>query len=192
MGNQTESINELAAALAKAQGQMEAARFNKTNTHFRQKYADFTSVREASRKPLADNGLAVMQYCEQVEGKYVLVTLLAHTSGQWIKSYFPLTPKDMSCQSIGSAMTYAKRYGLSAMLGIVADDDDDGEAAMGRVETTLSHDQVDEIEELLQGNVEVKNNMISHYKVNRLHDIPSSEYDLIVKRLRGRRETVKS
>ena len=131
--NQTENIQELVGALSKAQGKMEPAKFNKQNPHFKNKYADFTSCMDACRVPLSDNGLSVMQYCETVNDKLTLVTMLAHTSGQWIKSHFPLCPKNMDSQSIGSAMTYAKRYSLSSMLGIVSDEeDDDAEAAHGR------------------------------------------------------------
>lgn len=131
--NQTENISELVIALAKAQGSMEPAKFNRINPHFKNRYADFTSIMDACRKPLSENGLSVMQYCETISEKLCLVTMLAHISGQWMKSFFPLNPKNLDSQSIGSAMTYAKRYSLSAMLGIVSDEeDDDGEASIGR------------------------------------------------------------
>lgn len=130
--NQSENINELVAALSKAQGKMNPAKFNKTNPHFKNKYADFTSCMEACRTPLSENGLSVMQYCENVHEKMMVVTMLAHSSGQWIKSYLPLKGGS-TCQALGSELTYMKRYGLSALLGIVADEDmqldDDGEEA---------------------------------------------------------------
>lgn len=131
---QSESINELATALAKAQGTMKAAVFNKKNPHFKSQYADFSSCMDACRGPLSDNGLAIIQYCETKDGKLNLLTMLAHTSGQWIKSEFPLISAKMDSQGIGSAMTYAKRYSLCGMVGIVADEeeDDDGETAVGR------------------------------------------------------------
>lgn len=130
---QSEEIKELVGALSKAQGSMSPAVFNRVNPHFKNRYADFTSCMECCRAPLANNGLSVMQYCESLNERLVLVTMLAHTSGQWMKSYFPLNPMKMDSQSIGSAMTYAKRYSLSAMLGIVSDnEDDDAEAAQGR------------------------------------------------------------
>lgn len=130
---QSEEIKELVAALSKAQGSMKPAIFNRVNPHFKNRYADFTSCMDCCREPLASNGLSVMQYCETVNEKLMLVTMLAHTSGQWMKSYFPLNPMKMDSQSIGSAMTYGKRYSLSAMLGIVSDDeDDDGEASHAR------------------------------------------------------------
>lgn len=127
-------IKDLVAALAKAQGVMKPAIYNRINPHFKSRYADFASCMDACRGPLSDNGLAPIQYCETIEGKLNLVTMLAHTSGQWMKSEFPLISAKMDSQGIGSAMTYAKRYSLCGMIGIVADEegDDDGESAIGR------------------------------------------------------------
>lgn len=127
-------IKDLVAALAKAQGVMKPAIYNRINPHFKSRYADFASCMDACRGPLSDNGLAPIQYCETIEGKLNLVTMLAHTSGQWMKSEFPLISAKMDSQGIGSAMTYAKRYSLCGMVGIVADEegDDDGESAVGR------------------------------------------------------------
>jgi hypothetical protein len=131
-------INDLVAALAKAQGQMKPAAFNRVNPHFKNRYADFTSCMEAVRDPLSTNGLAISQMPSTTpDGKLVLVTLLAHVSGQWMAGEFPLISLKQDSQGIGSAMTYAKRYSLCGMIGIVADedvdaDDDDGESASGR------------------------------------------------------------
>jgi hypothetical protein len=129
-------IKEFVAALAKAQGMMKPAVFNKSNPHFKSRYADFSSCMDACRLPLSENGLAVVQYCATLEGKLYLVTMIAHVSGQWMKSEFPLISAKQDSQGIGSAMTYAKRYSLCGMIGIVADEDvqgdDDGETAVGR------------------------------------------------------------
>jgi hypothetical protein len=128
-------INELISALAKAQGQMRPAVFNRLNPHYKNRYADFTSCMDAAREPLSTNGLAVSQMpSTTADGKFVLVTLLAHTSGQWMAGEFPLISAKMDSQGIGSAMTYAKRYSLCGMTGIVADEDadDDAETASGR------------------------------------------------------------
>lgn len=129
-------IKEFISALVKAQGIMKPAVFNRINPHFKSRYADFSSCMEACRFPLSENGIAVIQYCETIEGKLNLITMLAHISGQWMKSEFPLISAKMDSQGIGSAMTYAKRYSLCGMVGIVADEDvsgdDDGETAVGR------------------------------------------------------------
>lgn len=133
----SQEIKELISSLAKAQRVMKPAIYNKVNPHFKSRYADFASCMEACRIPLSDNGIAVIQSCETIDGKISLITILAHISGQWIKSEFPIIPSKMDSQAIGSAMTYAKRYSLCGMIGIVADEegDDDGEAAMGRNKT---------------------------------------------------------
>ena len=130
--NHSPEIKDLVAALAKAQSVMKPAVFNKGNPHFKSRYADFSSCMDACRIPLSENGLAPIQYCETIEGKLYLVTMLAHVSGQWMKSEFPLNPVKQDSQGIGSAMTYAKRYSLCGMIGIVADEDDDGEGSVGR------------------------------------------------------------
>ena len=124
----SEQVNELAASLAKAQGQMKNATFNRVNPHFKSKYADLASIIDAVRKPLSENGLGWTQTTELRNGGMLLVTTLMHTSGQWIQSDYPL-PLGVKPQEMGSATTYAKRYSLAAIAGIAADDDDDANIA---------------------------------------------------------------
>jgi len=130
--NQSENINELAAALSKAQGEMQAAIKDSVNPFFKSKYADLGSVWDAARPVLSKNGLCIMQTTEMAGDKIVMVTTLAHTSGQWMKSYLPLNPAKNDSQGIGAAITYLRRYSLSALVGVVCDEDDDGETAVGR------------------------------------------------------------
>lgn len=135
----SESIIELAKALSKFQGAMQSVSKGSVNPYFHSKYADLDAVWEACRKALSENGLAVAQATVDGEGKLFLETLLLHTSGEFLSSRYPLTPmrqvsgggwaESGDPQSIGSAITYARRYAMSAMLGISADDDDDAEAA---------------------------------------------------------------
>ncbi len=129
--NQSESIADLAAALSKAQASITGALKDSANPFFKSKYADLASCWDACRKPLTDNGLAVIQTIEAGEGRAVLVTTLCHASGEWIKSYCPILTKDDSPQALGSAITYSRRYALAAMVGL-AQIDDDAEAAQGR------------------------------------------------------------
>lgn len=122
---------ELFAALAKAQGQLEAAAKSSENPHFRSKYADLSEVWEAWKKVGPANGLSVIQYFKPREnGAQSLVTILAHSSGQSIEGEMLLMPSKNDMQGLGSATTYARRYSLAAMVGIVQDDDD-GNAASG-------------------------------------------------------------
>ena len=124
----SEQINEIAAALAKAQGAIEGAVKGSLNPHFKNKYADLASVWEACRKPLADNGLSVVQTTGIIDGSAVLITQLLHSSGESIQGVTPLLMGKQDMQALGSAITYARRYGLAAIVG-VAPEDDDGQAA---------------------------------------------------------------
>lgn len=132
----SDQINELAGAMAKAQAAMKPAIKDATNPAFRSKYADLTAVWESCRAPLTGNGITVWQDV-QTEGQGVevgavsVLTRLVHTSGQWVEFgplIVPLAKKD--AHGVGSATSYAKRYALSAAVGIVSDDDD-GNAAAG-------------------------------------------------------------
>lgn len=125
---QSETTAELSTALAKAQAGMKAATFNRTNPHYKNRYADLASVLDAIRKPLADNGLSVTQTTEIRDGGFVLLTTLRHATGQWVSSEYPL-PTAAKPQELGSALTYARRYSLSAIACIAADEDDDAEGA---------------------------------------------------------------
>lgn len=128
----SEQINELAKALSNAQSEIEGAVKDAANSFFKSKYADLASVMDAIRKPFAKNGLSYVQSTRiEATGAVVLETILMHTSGQWTLGEYPVQGKDNTPQAIGSAMTYARRYSLSAMTG-VAQIDDDAEAAMGR------------------------------------------------------------
>lgn len=136
--NQSELINELASALAKAQGEMQAAIKDSVNPFFKSKYADLGSVWDAARPVLSKNGLCIMQTTEILGDKIVMVTTLAHISGQWMKSYLPLNPSKNDSQGVGAAITYLRRYSLSALVGVVCDEDDDGETAVGRGKAVAS------------------------------------------------------
>ena len=128
MSSRSDSIKEIGTALAKAQGVLTGAVKDSINPHFRNKYADLASCWDACRKALTSNGIAVVQMPERDDRGYYVETLLTHSSGEWIasKCYISLTKDD--AQGLGSAITYARRYGLSAMVGICPEDDD-GEGA---------------------------------------------------------------
>lgn len=124
-------IGKLAGALAKAQGGITGALKDSANPFFKSKYADLAACWDACRKPLSENGLAVIQTPE-MGGEFVIIaTMLAHESGEWIRSKLPMKPKDFSPQAVGSTMTYARRYALAAMVGL-AQVDDDAESAQQR------------------------------------------------------------
>jgi hypothetical protein len=121
-------INELAAALSKAQGTMKAASKDAVNPHFKSSYSTLASVWDAARGPLSMNGLSIVQGAHAEAERVAVTTVLMHTSGQWMRDTLTMAARDSSPQSIGSAVSYGRRYGLSAMVGVAPDDDDDGEA----------------------------------------------------------------
>lgn len=123
---QSNELNELAKALAAAQGEMTPAVKNRINPHFKSSYADLDSCWAAAKGPLTKHGLSVVQGLK-TEGKKVTVTTkLLHSSGQWIESELSLEARGGDPQSVGGAITYGRRYGFSAAIGLTTDEDDDG------------------------------------------------------------------
>lgn len=127
----SDQINAIAEALAKAQGEIKGAAKATNNPFFNSKYADLAACVEVAKEPLAKNGLSVFQVVDSDEaGNMRLVTHLAHSSGQWIRSFYPVKPVKQDPQGVGSAITYARRYSYCAIVGVVAEnEDDDGNAA---------------------------------------------------------------
>jgi hypothetical protein len=128
LATQSAGIGALAAALAKAQGAMTGAKRDSENPFFRSSYADLASVWDACRGPLSANGLSVIQTTEAEGDCVTVVTTLAHASGEWVRGRLAMTPVKADPQGVGSALTYARRYALAAIVGI-APEDDDGNAA---------------------------------------------------------------
>lgn len=125
----SESIAAISAALAKAQGAIEGARKDNTNPHFKSKYADLASCWDACREHLSANEIAVIQAPGEVaDGVVELTTMLCHSSGEFFSEKLPIPLAKIDAQGLGSAITYARRYALCAMVGI-APEDDDGNAA---------------------------------------------------------------
>jgi hypothetical protein len=124
------TIGKLAAALARAQGAMDYAKKDATNPFLKNKYADLASVTDAIKKPLSDNELSYVQpIAPSTDGYIHVLTVLMHSSDEWIASEITMpegeAPKGLSAaQGRGILITYARRYGLTAMVGIVQDDDD--------------------------------------------------------------------
>jgi hypothetical protein len=126
----SEQLNELAAALAEAQAEMRAAEMNATNPFLKNRYADLGSIIEAIRPAIGKHGLSFAQM-PTFDGQVVTVeTIILHASGQWLASDISLSiegEKGLSlAQVMGKAITYLRRYGLSAMFGVYADKDEDG------------------------------------------------------------------
>ena len=130
----SQCLDKLYAALAKAQLDMLPAKTGSSNPYFKSKYADLASIVKASRKALGVNGLSVIQrIVRNGSAGMTLLTRLCHASGQWIESSMTVNPPKQDIQSLGSYLTYLRRYTYSSIVGVVAcEEDDDAEAAIGR------------------------------------------------------------
>ena len=127
--NRSETINEISAALAKAQGLLRPAIKDTVNPFFKSVYADLAAIIDVIREPMSSNGLAILQSIETDAGDVVITTLLSHVSGQWIETALRLKPTKNDPQGVASAATYGRRIGLQSLVGVAADTDDDGNAA---------------------------------------------------------------
>lgn len=127
----SETLTEFSKAFAKTQQEMKQPLKDANNPFFKSKYVPLENVVEAITESASKNGLSFTQFPSSDEAGNVTVgTLVMHSSGEWIE-YDPIKMKPVKNdpQSIGSAITYAKRYALSAIFGITSDPDDDGNEA---------------------------------------------------------------
>jgi hypothetical protein len=123
--NKSETITELAKALSSAQAEMPAVPLTAFNPFFKSRYADLGSVIDTARPILAKNGLSVSQLAVSDPGEVGVETLLMHTSGEWISGRVTI-PATAKAQEAGATITYLRRYAYSAILGMYADEDNDG------------------------------------------------------------------
>lgn len=138
-----EKLKELPKALIAAQQEIKSARKSGSNPHFKSSYSDLSDVWDACRDALNKNGLCIAQTTAVREGPLVVLqTRLIHVSGEELVSEYPLNPVKPDPQAMGSALTYARRYTLAAMVGVVQEDDDGNAASAERPEKqapTIEH-----------------------------------------------------
>ena len=127
--NTTTPESQLNASFVKALGELRNVAKNAINPHFRNRYASLDAILDDVRPILASHNLGLSQEPLFEDGKAGVVTRIIHASGETRESTLLLPIKDQTAQGVGSALTYAKRYAISSILGITADDDDDGELA---------------------------------------------------------------
>lgn len=202
----SEDINELATALAKAQGEYTTAGLNRQNPYFKSKYADLASVVNASRPALTKYGLSVVQnILAHDDGSSVLHTILMHTSGQYMESRMKIIPTKSDVQSLSSYNTYIKRMAYASLVGVVTgDEDDDGEAAVATERDTyakgvainnsykpqenqyqtVSKDQIDELERELEHFPDICELVLEGLKIQSIADMPKSKYPAAIGRIR--------
>jgi hypothetical protein len=182
----TEQKNNFAKAFVKAQVEMINATKFSTNPHFKSKYADLTSVREACVPFLNKYGIAVLQPIIQLADKQYIKTLLLHESGEEYSCLTEIIHAQNTAQAHGSGITYARRYGLQSLVCIGADDDDGNEASKGekpktekQIET-IDFDQGIKIENLCkQKNIDITI-ICKAYNINSIIDLPDSKFSQVI------------
>ncbi len=178
----SDQIDQLATALAKAQAEFTTAKKDKDNPFFKSKYADFESVVIATRPALTKNGLSMVQNVFRFnDGHHYLVTMLLHSSGQWIKSKAQHNPQKSDIQSLSSYNTYLKRMCYSSMVGAVTGEhDDDGDAASNQ--SLDSH----HLSYLLSLPEDLQQKICSYNKVNKIEELSVEQYEKVVSMLKNR------
>jgi hypothetical protein len=188
MTDKTTKHATIAAALAAAQAAMGRAAKSANNLHFKSKYADLASVMDACMPALNANGIAVTQPVKREDGEIVLYTILHHAdSDQTLDDGgLPLIVNKRDMQGLGSALTYARRYGLMAMAGISADDDDGNAAAkaappaQAKPPVKMTAEQFQQIDDLIERTASDEAKLCAYWKVAELHDLTAQQADQTV------------
>ena len=199
-------LKELFTALAKAQGEMKAAPPSSENSYYKSKYADLNELMRTSRPALSKNGLSIIQQIlPNEDGQNILHTLLCHSSGEWISTQMKILPPKSDIQSMGSYITYLRRYSYASLVGITtADEDDDGEIAVATERKlyakgtalnlkynpkenkyeTITKEQLSELEYELAKYSDIAEQILDGFKIQSLADMPKAKYMPAITRIR--------
>lgn len=191
---ESSELNELFAALSKAQGDIEIAKTDSVNPFYKSKYADLAQIIKASRPYLASNGLSIIQrVLTNGNNQMYLFTRLCHASGQWIEAKMPINPPKSDIQSLGSYITYLRRYNWASVVGVAAsDEDDDGNNAVEsqKQEKTpqyITINQMNELEDLLDKlPVDEKSKLLKWCQVEEIQFIPKYKFSAAKKALEAK------
>ena len=192
------AINEIAAALAAAQAEMSNPMFDSSNPHFRSRFASLAAVRNSVVPVLARHGIAVVQDLIVVAEGIACTTKLLHASGQTLSCgplVIPASKPD--AQGLGSSATYARRYALMAIAGVVGDDDEDGERAVNRgtnghakeSDERISEGQQADIASLMDEVGADRKKFLAYFKLASIADMKASDYARAVQALQRKRES---
>jgi hypothetical protein len=200
----SQQINEIATALAKAQGEMKNPQAEAVNAFQKYSYAKAQDFLNTIRGPLTKNGISFTTDVETQGGERVMALMLSHASGQWLKYTMPLRAdlepgKGMSSDQIwGSHLTYRKKSLLSLVFGIHGDEDNDGtepEATKAPAATQpkkfiannyekVSSDQVKQIMYEIGEHTDIGRKLLETYSINELAELPKDHYITIINKIK--------
>lgn len=184
---QSESINELTSALAKAQSEIRNPSKNTKNTFFKNEYADLTSVLGCIRPVASANGLSFIQSVEAYNGNVAVSSQISHVSGQWVKQVASVElPKSSKnpIQDLGSIATYLKRYQAQSMWAVCADEDTDAQD-LGIED--ISDEKVAHLDAMLDATKSSKEAFLKVYGVENLKRLTESQYEKAKKQLQQKK-----
>ena len=189
---QSEQINELAAALAKAQSVMPKAKMSGINSRFADKatgktgaYATFDDIRDAVKEPLTFYGISYTQHPYSINGEVGVETMLIHDSGQWMRSRFGVPASKHDPQAYGSLLTYVRKFALAAAAGVSTQEDTDAdEVSHEPPSSTISPDQVAIIRKELERHNKPESKILKHKNLNDLSELKQSQYDRLLDNIR--------
>ena len=184
---QSESINELTSALAKAQSEIRNPSKNTKNNFFKNEYADLTSVLGCIRPVASANGLSFIQSVEAYNGNVAVSSQISHVSGQWVKQVASVElPKSSKnpIQDLGSIATYLKRYQAQSMWAVCADEDTDAQD-LGIED--ISDEKVAHLDAMLDATKSSKEAFLKVYGVENLKSLTDSQYEKAKKQLQQKK-----
>lgn len=185
----TEEMKEFYTALSKAQAKIKPALKDAANPFFKSKYAPLQNIWEACIGPLTEEGFCIFEVIDSdPAGSMTLVTTLAHKSGGTVSTKYPIRPAKIDPQGYGSAISYARRYSLAPLVGVVViGEDDDGNEATngngngnGNGDIPITKEQIDTIFKLANSDKETFKKLFGQFKVTRVQDIKSKDYKAVI------------
>lgn len=204
---ESEETSKLADALSKAQGEYKRITYNRENPYFKSSFADMEQIMSSVEKALAKYGLSFYQFTRLDDGATILISIIKHSSGQWISSRTRILPPKNDPQSYGSTLSYQKRYQAQCLLRVtVAHDLDDDDAEMAMVDQrqiiakgtalntkynpkeqtndTITKEQLEELEYELAEYSDIAEQVLDGLKIQSLADMPKSKYLVSLQRIR--------
>ena len=202
---ESEQTNEIATALAKAQGEFTVVRNNRLNPYFSSEYGDLHAIMQSIRPALVKNGISVTQQTKIKDGATILVTRLRHSSGQFIETRSRVLPSKNDDQTFASALQFMKRHSLATLVGITITDDkydDDAEVQMisarnviakgpstkydpkEQSHDTITKEQLEELEYELSEYPDIAEEVLDKMKIRSLADLPKTKFLISLKRIR--------
>lgn len=187
---QSETIGKLALALSKAQNEFNKAIADSKNPFYKSKYADLSTVINATRESLFLNEIALIQLVSGDQNSVSVTTKLIHSSGEWIDSTIKGKPAKQDCQQQGAVITYLRRYAQAAILNISQLDDDFESGMMRNKEKNIavSESELHILDKLIKELSEpsVIQNMYKAYNIKIINELPKKHFNEAVKALKKR------